>query len=179
MPVDRTEQAVPDVTEAADHNGLTLDKAAIGDIDQLMSWFEGEQAVCVWGGPGFRFPFSRETFHEDVRWREMASYCVHDAQRRFVAFGQFYNRFDRINFARLIVHPDARGRGLGKELLGMLMSEARPLFELVEYSLFVFRNNAPALACYESMGFVIRDYPAKMPMADTCYYLTRPVAAEE
>ena len=32
-----------------------------------------------------------------------------------------------------------------------------------------------ALGCYQSMGFVIHDYPEGAPMADLCYYLTRPV----
>jgi len=167
------------MTEAISNNGMTLDKATESDIDELMGWFANERAVRVWGGPNFRCPFSRETFHADVHWRDMASYCVRDTQMRFIAFGQFYVRYDRINFARLIVHPDVRGSGVGKQLLSMLMGASRPVFDLAEYSLFVFKDNTPALACYQSMGFVIQEYPAEMPMADTCYYLTRSTTAQE
>ena len=44
-----------------------------------------------------------------------------------------------------------------------------------EFSLFSYRHNAAALGCYQSMGFVIHEYPEGAPMADLCYYLTRPV----
>ena len=179
MPIEHSKHEMANTMEAAGNSGLILHEATENDINQLMGWFSNEQAVCVWGGPGFRYPFSRETFHEDVRWCEMASYCLHDPDRRFIAFGQFYNRLDRINFARLIVHPDVSGGGVGRNLLGMLMSAARPLLNLSEYSLFVFRDNASALACYKSMGFEMQEYPAEMPMGDTCYYLTRPVIEQE
>lgn len=42
-----------------------------------------------------------------------------------------------------------------------------------EFSLFVYRDNVPALECYKAMGFEIRDYPEGASMADQCYYLTR------
>jgi ribosomal protein S18 acetylase RimI-like enzyme len=140
-----------------------------------MGWFSDKQTVAGWGGPAFRYPYTRETFHKDVRWRDMATYFLRDPSERMVAFGQFYNRIDRINLARLVVHPDVRGQGIGKRLIDELMMAARPLFSLAEFSLFVFRENIVALGCYKSMGFVIQDYPGSMPMADSCFYMTRPV----
>lgn len=174
-----SDQTPAAVTDATEENNLVLDQATGSDIDQLMSWFSSKKEVNVWGGPNFRYPYTRETFHEDVRWREMATKRVRDPEGRMVAFGQFYNRFERINLARLVVHPDVRGRGVGRKLVSMLMSAARPLFSLTEFSLFVYRDNAPALECYKSMGFVIQDYPNEMRMRDVCFYLTRAVEAQE
>jgi ribosomal protein S18 acetylase RimI-like enzyme len=157
----------------------TLEQATSSGIDQLMNWFPNKQAISIWGGPNFRHPFTQETFHEDVRWKEMASHFLRDPTGRIVAFGQFYERNGRINLARLVVHSDARAQGIGKKLIEGLMTAAKPLFDLSEFSLFVFRDNAPALKCYRSMGFVIRDYPDDMPLADSCYYLTRPANHQE
>ncbi len=152
-----------------------LERAASDDIDELMAWFPDAEALGVWGGPHFRYPFSRNTFHVDCRWRDMATYCVRDPDNRFAAFGQLYAKHERINLARLVVHPDLRGHGIGKRLVAMLMQAGPGLMSLDEYSLFVYRDNSRALKCYEAVGFVIRDYPYDDPLVDACFYLTRPV----
>lgn len=158
-----------------DDAGWCLTEATDDDIDQLMSWFPDQLSVNVWGGPNFRFPFTRETFREDVRCNDMASYCLQSPDGEFVAFGQFYERVERINLARLVVHAAARGQGSGKRLIQMLMTKARPLFNLTEFSLFVFADNLPAHHCYKSMGFVAREYPGELPANMQVIYLTRPV----
>lgn len=145
------------------------------DIDDLMDWFPRQKDVVIWGGPTFRYPFTRETFFEDIYWGRMATYSLRNPSGVLAAFGQAYERIGRINFARLVVNPAMRGRGVGKRLVETLMIVSRDLFRCAEYSLFVFRENIPAYECYRSMGFVVTDYPAGVPHADVCYYLTRPV----
>ncbi|MDH3266990.1 MAG: GNAT family N-acetyltransferase [Gammaproteobacteria bacterium] len=146
------------------------------DIDELMTWFPDGGSVVIWGGPSFRYPFTRHSFVEDICWGRMASFTLRDPTDQFAAFGQLYERFERINLARLVVNPMMRGRGVGKKLVEMLMAAGRSFFECPEYSLFVFRDNTMAYECYKSMGFSVTDYPQDMPHADVCYYLTRPVA---
>jgi ribosomal protein S18 acetylase RimI-like enzyme len=157
-------------------NDCSLTEASEEDIDQLMAWFPDANAIHIWGGPAFRYPFTRETFHHDAFWSEMASYCLRDPAGQMVAFGQFYARIGRINLARLVVHPKSRGQGVGKQLIGGLMAAARPLFQLSEFSLFVYGDNTPAFECYKSMGFVVTECPGEMPTGETCLYLTRPVS---
>lgn len=105
----------------------------------------------------------------------MASFSLRDPDDAMVAFGQVYERFARINLARLVTKPPLRGSGVGKRLVGMLMTAGRSRFACPEYALFVFRENLPAYKCYESLGFTIADYPEGAPLADECYYLTRPL----
>ena len=45
-----------------------------------------------------------------------------------------------------------------------------------EIALFVYRDNEPAYRCYLALGFEVHEYPDAAPMADKCFYLTRPVA---
>ena len=164
------------MSEAALRNeSWALHRAAEADIDDLMSWFPTPDDIIIWGGPEFRFPFTRETFLEDTRFSRMASFSLRDPGGGFVAFGQLYDRDGRIHLARLVVKPAMRGKGIGKRLMNMLMEVGLSLYSADEYSLFVFRENPPAYECYRSMGFIVGDYPADMPYADVCYYLTRPV----
>ena len=144
------------------------------DFDQLMTWFPSAEAISVWGGPNFRYPFTGETFREDCRWPGMESRALR-AHDELLAFGQFYERLGRINLARLAVSPGRRGEGLGSRLVRALLEEAPNYVNGDEYSLYVLRDNLPALRCYESVGFEVVNYPDGEPWADTCYYMTRPV----
>jgi len=156
-------------------DGWRLEAATDGDLGELMGWFGGREDVERWGGPVFRFPFTARTFREDCHWGRMASFRLSAPDGAFAAFGQFYERYGRINFARLVAHPSLRSQGVGKRLLGLLMQAGAAAFDCDEFSLFVFRDNVPALECYKSVGFAIRGYPDDAPLADRCYYLTRPV----
>ncbi|HNP36578.1 MAG TPA: GNAT family N-acetyltransferase [Woeseiaceae bacterium] len=145
------------------------------NIDELMGWFRSADQAMIWGGPGFRFPFTPATFRQDCHWPAMRSFAMLDPAGNFCGFGQVYERIQRMNLARLVVHPERRGEGVGKRLVTMIMHVAPSLLPLDEFSLFVFRDNLPALECYRAMGFSIQDYPENQPMADTCFYMTRPV----
>lgn len=68
---------------------------------------------------------------------------------------------------------------MGRRLVQMLVSVGADRFPLDECSLFVLRDNTPALECYRSLGFEIQDYPSDEVFADVCYYLTRPVERVE
>ena len=158
-----------------DDQGWTLDRAQPADMDRLRSWFPDDEAVRVWGGPNFRTPFTAETFVEDCHWPEMASFCLREpGDKTMVAFGQLYDRNGRINLARLIARPGRRGQGIGKRLVGLMMVAGKRLLPLDEYSLFVYRDNEPAIRCYRAMGFQINDdYPDDQILADECYFMTR------
>ena len=104
----------------------TLQEATAADIDVLMAWFPQQEDVLIWGGPSFRYPFTRETFFEDIYWGRMASFVLRDPAEEFAAFGQVFERLGRIHLARLVVHPALRARGVGKRLLRMLMIASRP-----------------------------------------------------
>ena len=159
----------------AGNGGWQLVEAADRDMDELMSWFAGPDETDIWAGPHFRFPFTQATFRKDSHWDRMPGFRLNSPEGQFAAFGQMYRRYGRINLARLVVNPGMRGQGVGKRLVGLLIEVGPTLFEGDELSLFAYRHNAAALACYRSMGFVIREYPKGARMADQCYYLTRPV----
>lgn len=146
------------------------------DISRLMSWFPTGQSVDIWGGPKFRYPYTPQTFDEDVCWRQIDSYCLVDPADEMLAFGQIYERHERINLARLVVAPQQRGRGIGKQLIALLMEKGRARFPLRAYSLYVYKDNHPARACYVGMGFREHRFPVDDEMAGTCIYMTRPVA---
>ena len=53
----------------------------------------------------------------------------------------------------IIVDDSLRGKGYGKELIRQTIEYARKNLNATSISLGVFKNNPPALHCYESIGF--------------------------
>ncbi len=154
---------------------LSLTTARSTDIDALMRWFTDEASTANWGGPQFRYPFTRKSFHEDCHWHDMATFVLRDATGLMVGFGQLYERSSRIHLARIGVSPEHRGRGIGRVLVKALLDEGPRIFELPEYSLFVRKDNPVACKLYSGMGFIRSDFPEGAPMQDICYYMTRQV----
>ena len=164
---------------ALHRDGWSLREATEPDIETLMQWFPKYQDIHIWGGPSFRYPFDRNTFFEDLQRDRMASFCLRDPDGRLVGFGQIYDRDARIHLARLVVRPGCRGQGAGRRLIEMLIEVGRSQLSRDEVSLFVYRENTAAYNCYRALGFAISDYPADMPHADVCDFLTRRAHIEE
>lgn len=154
-------------------NSWTLVAATERDIDQVMTWFPDADSVNIWGGPVFRYPFTAESFLEDCHFGEMDSYCLRAADGRIAAFGQSYERDGRGHLARLVSSPSMRRMGAGRQLVEMIIASLTMRHNYDEYSLFVYRDNAPAYRLYLSLGFVVRDYPEDAPLPDECYFLTK------
>lgn len=157
---------------ALQDDGWTLVPATDSDFDDVMSWFPDAHSVHIWGGPDFRFPFTRESFRTDCRADVMASYVLRDPDGRLAAFGQTYERDGRGHLARLVSNPALRRQGAGRRLIRMIIRTLEAQ-DYDEYSLFVIRDNLPAYECYRSLGFVVVEYPEDAPMPDKCYFLTR------
>jgi ribosomal-protein-alanine N-acetyltransferase len=135
------------------------------DYDAIASWIPDAEQCARWGGPTIAFPFSGA---ELPRLIASASPIVSgegstpyslvddsDPSSELLGFGQLV-RQDRATFrlARLIVAPTRRGCGLGAELCRLLIEKAQSFAEAESVTLFVFRDNAPAVHLYTKLGFV-------------------------
>ena len=163
------------------NRACSLELVTDRDIDELMGWFPDAASVDIWGGPRFRYPFTRKTFVKDCGIEKMVSYSLRNPGGSMVAFGQRYVRDDRAHLARLIASPAARRQGYGRKLIEELIDTVRREGKHTDVSLFVYRHNEPAYRCYLQLGFRVQPYPEKARMREQCYFLTRPVelASEE
>ena len=136
-----------------DGNPLLLIEATKAHVPEIMTWFPTEHSCRVWGGPQFRFPFTVETFLADSKLMSLASYALIRESAELCGFGQFYLRVGRCHLGRLAVAPAHRGRGLGTQLIEMLLREGKKTLGVTESSLFVHLSNTAAIALYERLGF--------------------------
>ncbi len=153
---------------------MKLRRAVESDLAALMGWFPDAHSTDIWSTPNFRFPFTKETFRKDAHWDELDSYCLVADDGDLLAFGQFYEHFNRVHLARLIVNPNRRGQGCGTELVRRLMEAGHRKLGHDEYSLYVYGWNTPAVACYRSVGFIEHAPPKDDPKSlDDCMFMVR------
>jgi RimJ/RimL family protein N-acetyltransferase len=125
----------------------------------LAKWFASEAEVVQWGGPAVAFPLdtaqlaamldeARSTLPARLCWMAAdASGLVGHAQLGFDW------RNGNATLSRVAIAPVARGRGLAKPMLTLVIDQAfaRPGVERVELNVYSF--NAPAIRTYGALGF--------------------------
>ena len=136
------------------------------EIEILKSWFPDKESSYYWCGPGLRFPFSHESFLEDIHWNKMATYSLRNDEGQFIGFGQYYEKLQRCHLARLVVSPSQRSMGIGHKFIFQLMSVGMKDLGTNECSLFVVNDNEKAISCYQSLGFQKQEYPANNEFFD-------------
>jgi ribosomal protein S18 acetylase RimI-like enzyme len=152
---------------------MQLVRSSETHIREIMTWFPDPHACAQWGGPEMRFPFTQDSFLEDIHWGKMPSYCAVSAEGGLLGFGQFYEKLGRCHLARLAVAPAFRGQGLGKAFISSLMNISKNQLGKNEFSLYVLEYNKPAIACYKSLGFRRAKIPeAVMELKDCIFMIT-------
>jgi ribosomal protein S18 acetylase RimI-like enzyme len=139
-------------------------------LPELMTWFPDAEALHVWGGPEFRFPFTPDTFRKDSKVDEIDSWSIVSDDGVLAAFGQCYVRIERCHFGRVSVSPRMRNGGIGTRLFREMTRWGLGKFGDRELSLFVHRDNDAARRLYLRLGFHVIPYPDPTFLAD-CHYM--------
>jgi len=139
---------------------MRIQAASEAQIEELMSWFPDSPALKRWGGPAFRYPFTRESFLQDLRWNQMPAFALVTSTGEMAGFGQFYEKDGRGHLARLVVSDGHRGQGHGKTLIRLLSQRAQEQIRCSEISLYVMKNNEAAIYCYQAVGFRKTPFPS-------------------
>lgn len=97
-------------------------------------------------------PWTRESFLFELRHNPFAWNVVARLEGRVVGYVSAWRTDRELRINNIAIRPDARGRGLGRELLGWLLREATAR-GCREASLEVRPSNRVARSLYESFGF--------------------------
>ena len=123
------------------------------DAEIILSWCPEEKAFYQWtAGILGDFPISQEEFSF------VASLMPFTAFDETGIVGFFTLRVpdgtsDELRFGFVIIDPEKRGKGYGKEMLRLGLKFAFESYGAKRASLGVFENNLPAYYCYKAVGF--------------------------
>jgi ribosomal-protein-alanine N-acetyltransferase len=122
----------------------------------LGGWVKDADTCLRWAGPRLKFPFTPARLPQLLAEPGANSFVMSRGLAPTLGFGQFWVRDPGVaHLARIILAPDARGQGLGTTLCELLMAEAARSTGAGAFTLRVYRDNDPALAIYERLGFVV------------------------
>jgi ribosomal protein S18 acetylase RimI-like enzyme len=156
----------PDTTSAA-ADPCRLAPFQVAYADRVLSWIRTAEEA-FWLAPRTKPPLTAE---EVLHWqtpghRAFLLYRRRDAEPRgYGELNQLQGFHDRYWLGHLIVDPDCRGAGLGRQLTRLLLAEAFQRHRARDVTLVVFPDNRQAIACYRAAGmrtagYETHDFPA-------------------
>ena len=132
------------------------------DAPIIASWLQSEEELYKWSADRFnKYPLSGDDINENYdpqleAGRFFPLTAVDDDEE---IVGHFIIRYPRENddssvrFGFVILSPDLRGKGLGKETLLLGIQYVKGHLSASRIDLGVFENNESARHCYEAVGF--------------------------
>ena len=142
------------------------------DASKVVSWIQDEDIFYKWSaGRMGRYPLTAETLinhHEAQDYTD--DYFPMVAVDGDTVVGHILMRFPTadtsvLRFGFVIVDGSLRGKGYGKQMMEIALKYAFEILQVKKVTIGVFDNNAPAIACYQSVGFVdtgiIEEYDLK------------------
>jgi [ribosomal protein S18]-alanine N-acetyltransferase len=146
---------VADKIGGGEVDDLTVRDATLEDLEKVAHWVGTADECRLWAGPAVSFPIEPRNFAVEIGFGDADAVALADGAGT-AGFGQLVWRADgRAHLARIIVRPDARGRGLGRVLVSALVERAASRGAR-RATLNVYPQNEAAVRLYEAAGFTAR-----------------------
>lgn len=123
------------------------------DAEEIISWSQDERSFYQWSaGVMGNYPITKNEFSFIDN---LLAFTAFD-ENGMIGFFTLRNpgeSVDELRFGFVIINPQYRGSGKGKEMLELGLKYAFEIYRAKKASLGVFENNEPAYYCYKAVGF--------------------------
>ncbi|HZZ46765.1 MAG TPA: GNAT family N-acetyltransferase [Pseudonocardia sp.] len=126
------------------------------DLAAVVGWITDREALELFTGTTLCWPLTEEQLRELLAATAgMTAWTLVDDVEPDRPLGHFDLTRDSegAHLGRVIIAPERRGEGLGRQLLGLVLDNARKQ-HLTLISLNVAADNLPAIRTYQHWGFV-------------------------
>ncbi|MEJ2879951.1 GNAT family N-acetyltransferase [Pedobacter sp. GR22-6] len=127
------------------------------DFKRLISWLDNEEMMVQVAGPVFSFPLTEEQLINYLADSNRHAFSVVDADTDVtIGHAEVYVTAEgTAKICRVLIGEESsRGKGLGKELIILLVKFSVKDIGLSNIELNVYDWNTQAIKCYEQVGFV-------------------------
>lgn len=149
------------IAEAYQAAVLHLRPYRADDFSALQCWIADERTHALWCANHMRFPLTNESFTQKLEqgaseWGDQAYVCVDESDQP-VGFCLYSFNAEKAQgyFKYVLVNPAQRGRGVGTQMIRLLIEKAFHHDHATTVRLSVFDVNVSAIRCYQKAGFKI------------------------
>lgn len=134
---------------------IRLEKFSTENYADLISWIENEEALMQFAGPAFTFPLTAEQLDISLSDRNRIAFRVANNETDLsIGHAEIYLSDDSAKIGRILIGNKAqRGKGLGQQIVHLLLDHIFSNFDRTKVELNVFDWNIAAIKCYEKVGF--------------------------
>ena len=148
------------------------------DAPVIAGWIRSEEELYRWSADRFnKYPLYGDDINESYSQQLETGrfFPLTATEDRGKVIGHFIIRYPRddddstVRFGFVILDPELRGKGFGKEMLRLGIEYVRKNLPASRIDLGVFENNVDAKHCYEAAGF--REYARRecsLPVGTWC-----------
>ena len=134
------------------------------DSEIISSWLTDEKGFMKWCAGMYTYPMTPQQLNDryDEFCKDEKAWFMTALSDDGNVCGHFIFRKadcenNSIHMGFIIISPDMRGKGLGKQMLSQALRYAFEIFGAKTVTLGVFANNPSALGCYKAAGFAETD----------------------
>ena len=142
---------------------VRLEKFTRENYPDLISWVNTEEELMQFAGPGFAFPLTAEQLSTSLTDKNRIAFTVVKINSdRSIGHAEIYLLKDSVRLGRIIIGDlSQRGKGLGQQIIHLLLEYTFSYLDRTRAELNVFDWNVAAIKCYEKVGFV-KDYNKRL-----------------
>lgn len=122
----------------------------------LISWIKDEETMLKFAGIGFQYPLTEKQLTDYIdKTPNRLIFLGIDEDSNPIAYGEIIPQDeDSARLGHLIIgESQNRGQGLGKQLIQLLIDEAKKELQITRMDLFLLEGNDLAQNCYINCGF--------------------------
>lgn len=136
---------------------VRLEKFNRDNYADLISWVDSEETLMQFGGPGFIFPLTAEQLDISLNDKNRTAFSVVNNETDLsIGHCEIYLSNDSAKIGRIIIGDrEQRGKGLGQQIVTLLLDFIFSSPDKTIVELNVFEWNIGAIKCYEKVGFTI------------------------
>ncbi len=133
------------------------------DFDMMKDWITDERTHAMWCANLIKYPLSKEHLAETLydvadRFGDVPYVALSDDDKVVGFFCYTLNNETKEGMLKfVVVDPEARGKGVAREMLSLVVKQAFENSDAAGVQLNVFPENVRAKKCYEKAGFVERN----------------------
>lgn len=102
----------------------------------------------------FSDPWSEVSFEDELTSNDLAYYIVSLVDGKITGYAGMWVVLDEAQLTNVALHPDYRGKGMGKEILSYMIELAKQL-GAAKMTLEVRKSNQIAQHMYRNLGFTV------------------------